>query len=107
MVFLVTTSSPDVTDLTLQLTNLDDGERLVYALRPAPQPATANGAVTLAGYEHSFRLSRLRAGTWTREHRVEIIDRPQIKSWSAAVRPPAYLGLPEDALADAWARPTR
>ncbi|HEY1068021.1 MAG TPA: hypothetical protein VGE52_17990, partial [Pirellulales bacterium] len=92
--FVVRTATPTAAALTLQLTNLDDGQRLAYSLRSEPT-RPGEWRLTLNGYEHSFRYRVYGAGTWTREHRVEVIDRPRIVAWTAAVRPPAYLGAPE------------
>lgn len=51
-------------------------------------------AITLPRVEESFDYSVSSDQSRSRRHHIEVVDRPEIKQFAAAIQPPAYTGLP-------------
>lgn len=69
-----------------------DGKWLSY-----PMTGTESGRFefTIAQLANSIEYRLVGGGTWTRKHRVEVIERPAIADMHTVVRFPEYMKLPE------------
>ncbi|VTS01730.1 hypothetical protein [Tuwongella immobilis] len=47
------------------------------------------------GFENGFTYRIIGGGTWSREHQIDLLERPVILSTQAAVHFPEYMGIPE------------
>src|SRR5262249_5200937 len=56
---------------------------------------TLDGASLGAGFECGFRYRVFGGGTWSREQRIRLVDRPVIAGVDTAVYYPAYMGIDE------------
>jgi len=88
----VTTGEPD--RLQLEIVPTDGSPALWYDLERSTETPTT-WAFTLSGFEQSFHYRIHGGGTWSREHAVTMVDRPQILDARALLHLPRYLEISE------------
>ncbi|RPI84188.1 MAG: hypothetical protein EHM42_07715, partial [Planctomycetaceae bacterium] len=85
----VTRGQPD--RLRVEITSPESGKTLWYDL----VSEGPDWIFTLSGMEQAFDYRIHGGGTWSRLHRITMIDRPQIVELRAALHYPKYMGFPE------------
>jgi hypothetical protein len=97
LVFAVEVRRGEPPDLQLELRGEGHGEPLWHGLKK--QDAT-HWQVALSssdlgpGFEHAVRYRVHGGGTWTRERRVTVVDRPVLTELHTVLHYPPYMGIP-------------
>ncbi len=94
--------SPD--SLRLDIATVDaEGrhKRLNYSL---PEVRDAQTTFKLTGMQHSFTYRVRGGGTWSKQYRVTMLDRPKIIGIQTALHYPKYMRLPEPKLSPPQSR---
>jgi len=88
----VTSGDPD--RLQVEIVPTDGSPALWYDLERSGETPT-HWQFTLSGFEQSFQYRIHGGGTWSHEHAVTMVDRPQILDARALLHLPGYLEIPE------------
>jgi len=91
--------SPD--SLRLDISTVDSEghrKRLNYSL---PEVHESRTTFRLTGMQHSFTYRVRGGGTWSKQYRVTMLDRPRIVGLQTALHYPKYMRLPEPKLGPA------
>jgi hypothetical protein len=93
--FVVEVTKGEPEALVLEVTHDDGSEPVKKALVMQDQ---GFWKIPLTGYEKSFTYRIRGGGTWTKQHRVTIVDRPRIAELQVALHYPEYMGIVEPRL---------